>query len=100
MAKSASLTINYLDDSRFHVDVDMIVDFHGWTGDDADPAMRVRATADVTYTGLIVVPGNLDPKPTGLEEVTRVAAEFAELNGYETPEQQGFRYLLRPNIGG
>ena len=95
-ASSTSLTLNYLGDDRFHVDLEMIVDFHGYAGGDANPALRVVASTELQYTGLIVVPGNLDPKPEDEAGVIAAASQFVELASYDPPLKQGFRYLFRP----
>ena len=95
-AKSTSMLLSYVDNDRFRVELEMIVDFHGYLGGDANSAMRVAASTELQFTGLIVVPGNLDPKPADEPAVISVASEFLELSGYDPPLKQGFRYLFRP----
>jgi len=65
-------------------------------GGDANPAMRVAASTELQFTGLIVVPGNLDPKPTDEAAVISTVSQFLDLSGYDPPLNQGFRYLFRP----
>ncbi|MFN7844387.1 MAG: hypothetical protein ACK5N9_21925 [Pirellula sp.] len=95
-ASSTSMLLSYIDNDRFRVELEMIVDFHGYVGGDANPAMRVEASTELQFTGLIVVPGNLDPKPTDEVAVIRTASQFLDLSGYDPPLKQGFRYLFRP----
>ncbi len=95
-ASSASMMLSYIDNDRFHVELEMIVDFNGYLGGDVNPAMRVAASTELQYTGLIVVPGNLDPKPADETAVVSTASQFLDLSGYDPPLKQGFRYLFRP----
>ncbi len=95
-ALSTSMSLSYIDYDRFHVELEMIVDFHGYIGDDANPAMRVAGSTELLFTGLIVVPGNLDPKPADETAVIRTASQFLDLSGYDPPLDHGFRYLFRP----
>ncbi len=95
-ASSTSMLLSYIDNDRFRVELEMIVDFHGYFGGDANPAMRVAASTELQFTGLIVVPGNLDPKPTDEAAVISTASQFLDLSGYDPPLNQGFRYLFRP----
>ena len=90
------MLLSYIDNDRFRVELEMIVDFHGYVGGDANPAMRVGASTELQFTGLIVVPGNLDPKPTDEVAVISTASQFLDLSGYDPPLKQGFRYLFRP----
>ncbi|MGN6547262.1 MAG: hypothetical protein ACTHK7_19575 [Aureliella sp.] len=97
-ANSTTLRLACVDSARFHAELEMVVDFHGYTGDDAEPAMRVAATTELQFSGLIVVLGNLDPSPSSPEEVVALASQFADLSGYDPPLNQGFRYLFRPSV--
>lgn len=95
-ASSSSMLLSYIDNDRFEVELEMIVDFHGYLGGDVNPAMRVSASTDLVFTGLIVVPGNLDPKPADETTVISTASQYLDLSGYDPPLKQGFRYLFRP----
>lgn len=90
------LTLKHIADNRFRASLTAIVDFQGFTGDDVDPEMEVTAETDIEYTGIIIVPDNLFPKPNTPQHVSEVVAQFADLAAYHTPEQDGFRYVMRP----
>ena len=95
-ASSTSMCLSCVDSDRYQVELNMIVDFHEYLGGDANPAMRVAASTELVFTGLIVVPGNLDPKPADETAVISTASEFLELSRFDPPLVQGFRYLFRP----
>lgn len=95
-AAATSMLLSYIGDARFHVELEMMVDFHGYLGGDANPVMRVAASTELQFTGLIVVPGNLDPKPDDEAAVISTASQFLDLSGFDPPLKQGFRYLFRP----
>lgn len=92
------LRLAHKDTCRFHVSVDVIVDFQGCCGGDENPAMPVSARADVPFTGLLVVPANLEPAPANLDEAKEIAAEFVDLATYEEPIRQGHAILFGPRI--
>lgn len=98
-ATSASMSLTFLDADRFRLGLDMVVDFLGYDDGDADPALYVAGVADVSYSGLIIVPGNLFPKPGTVDDVLAVAGDFVNLDSYGPPHFQGFRYVLKP-VGG
>lgn len=93
---STDLSLSYLDTNRFHIRMQMIVDYHGYSGGDANPDMLVAAETEVDYTGLIVVPDNLFPKPSTPQMVNEVAEDFVNLSVYCEPEADRHRFVLRP----
>ena len=95
-ASSTSMMLHYLGDDRFQVDLEMSVDFHGYLGDDANPALPIAASTELKYVGLVVVPDNLEPKPENKKALVALASQFVDLAGYDPPSKQGFRYLFRP----
>ena len=100
VARTAMMTLSYLDDDRFRLALEMTVDFLGYDEGDENPNLYVTGEADVTYTGLIIVPDNLSPKPTTETDVLGIAEAFADLDCYQKPIHQGFRYLLPPQNAG
>jgi hypothetical protein len=53
-------------------------------------------SCEVRFTGVVVVPDNIFPKPTSSEELTEVVSTFLSLDGLAKPENQGFRFLFAP----
>lgn len=83
------LVLHRSGENVFTVCWDMLVDFHGFYGGDANPAMPVHAEVDVQYIGLLITPDNLSPKPTTPTMLRTVASEFVDLTVYEGPEPRG-----------
>jgi hypothetical protein len=90
------LTLKHIADNRFRACLKLVVDFQGFTGDDVDPEMEITAETDIEYTGIIVVPDNLFPKPNTPEQVMEVVSQFANPAAYHSPEKDDFRFMLRP----
>jgi hypothetical protein len=96
-AVNTKLAFRHQRDNLFKVNVDMLVDFHGYYGGDENSAMPIHAEIDVPFIGLLVVPGSLFPKPGNAAELRTVAAEFVDLAVYDGPEpwkKHGF--VFRP----
>jgi hypothetical protein len=93
-----SLPIRHRTENTFSVSMRMEVDFHGYYGGDANPAMPVHAKADLPFTGLIVVPENLFPKPRSSGEVKKVAGRFVDLTAFSDPERRNYSFVFRPLI--
>lgn len=98
VAKSVRLQVLNRSAATFRVLLAMTVDFHGYVGDDRNPEMPVAAEFDIPFTGLIIVPENLFPKPSTVEEAKEVARGFVDIDRYERPERDRHRYVLRPRI--
>jgi hypothetical protein len=96
LASSTDLSLAYLAENRFRIRLEMTIDFHGYIGGDANPEMRVAAETEIEYTGLVVIPENLFPKPLTPQLVKNVASEFVDLSAYHEPEKEQHRFLLRP----
>lgn len=90
------LTLSHVGANRFHVRMEMLVDFHGYLGGDENPDMPVAAETEIEYTGLVIVPENLFPKPSTVEELNEVASPFVDLSAYHEPKQDRFRFVFRP----
>jgi hypothetical protein len=97
-AKHVRLSIQRTSAADFQVSMAMTVNFSGYYGDDENPDLLVSGDVVIPFTGLLVVPDNLFPKPTTVEEVNGVAREFVDLNCYEAPELDRHRYVFQPRI--
>jgi hypothetical protein len=80
----------------FSTKIEMTVDFKGYSGRDEVPTMKVAAIADIPFTGILVVPDNLEPKPTNMDEIKNAASQFVELSCYYDPKQQNHAYIFKP----
>ena len=88
VADRIKLDVNRRSGTQFRVSVEALIDFAGYYGDDQDPAMPVRAEADLPFTGLLVIPDNLSPPPSTPSELSAVACEFVDLSVYGEPESR------------
>ena len=70
---STRLRIGARDGARFDVEMDMVVDFTGDSAADRNPALEVRGRALLPFTGVIVSPDNLQPKPATAGEIASPA---------------------------
>ena len=61
--------------------------------------MAVSGRASVPYTGVIVVPDNLFPKPATPAEVTGIVSSCLDTSLYVAPERAGHAFRLRPLAG-
>jgi hypothetical protein len=61
---------------------------------------RARVEFDITttlnFTGVVVVPGDLFPKPVTAEEVNQAVSQFIALDGLRSAEGENHRFLLAP----
>ena len=96
LASSTKLTLTCLTANRFRLQMAMTVDFHGYTGDNANPEMLVTADAEIEYSGLSIVPENLFPKPDTSELAKDAASQFVDLNLYNEPVWEGHCFILKP----
>jgi hypothetical protein len=97
LATHTTLTLRHRRDNMFSVKVDMLVNFHGYYGEDENPAMPVQAEVEVPFIGLLVIPGNLFPKPNKPAELRKVASEFVDLSAYEEPQPwKTHDFVFRP----
>lgn len=96
LASSTKLALSHLTANRFRAKLSMVIDFHGYTGDDADPAMLVTADTEIEYSGLSILPDNLFPKPSTPDLAKNAASDFIDLNMYDEPVLQGHRFILKP----
>jgi hypothetical protein len=93
-----SLSIRHREGRLFTVAMRMEVDFHGYYGNDANPAMSVYGAADIPFTRLIIVSDNLFPKPLSSDHAKSAAAQFVDLHAFSEPERDNHGFILRPRI--
>ena len=78
------------------LDFDARLDFPGLDRDPV-PGLHLTGRASLQFDGLIVVPGNLSPKPASLDEATALLQQY-----FHTPcvaVDEGRRYVFRPCTG-
>ena len=93
-ARLTNLELRYLGDARFRVVLGLDVGFHGYTGDDEDPAMAISATTDISYRGL-VIGTDLMTRPSS-RAARELAASVVDPDAYHDPEREGRHFILRP----
>jgi hypothetical protein len=79
--------------------MEMVVDLSGYAGPDKNPAMLVRGRAIVPYTGVIVVPENLSPKPHTPEEVSSAVGAYLHTTLLKAPELRRHAFRMEPLAG-
>lgn len=95
-ARQVTLRLRRDGATRFIATMKMVADFHGYAGGDEDPNLSIAAETEIRYFGLIVVKGNLNPKPTTKTKALAVAKEFVDLTTYRDPIDEEWRWLFRP----
>ena len=98
LANHTTLSLRHRVENRFTVAMSMTVDFLGYYGGDENPEMMVHAETDVPFTGLIIIPENLCPKPTTIAELKHIAADFFDLSSFREPERRNRGFILRPLV--
>ena len=84
--------------ARFKVSLAGTVSLEGF--DELDGTnMKFSLESEVNFEGLIVVPGNLIPKPQNESDVLDALAPYAELGAFAPPVLERFRYVLAPVAG-
>jgi len=99
IGKSTRLRIGSRTGNSFDLDMEMIVDFEGYTGKDRNPAMLVRGRSTVPFSGVIVVPDNLSPKPNTPVEMRRAVAAFLDTTLLKGPEPWRHAFRMEPLLG-
>lgn len=95
-ARRVSLKLRRGDGAKFTASMSMIADFHGYDEDDADPNLPVAGEASVDYLGLIIVKGNLFPKPNAEAEAIAAAEQFIDVTKYGPPRDEDWRWVFPP----
>ncbi len=81
--------------ARFRVRMAMTVEFNGYDGTDADPALEVRAECWLPYEGLMV-PARLGNTGISTAHARRLSEEFLDMSGYGHPRGKGRTFPPRP----
>ena len=79
----------------FHVHFGGNFDLEGYDDLDGD-AIAIDTSGSVRFKGLIVMPDNLFPKPSGAAAAVAVAQEFLDLGNLTEPVWDGSRFLFEP----
>jgi len=94
--KLASLSLSRIDGTpRFNVAVDAMLDLEGFDeldGEDVPIVLRCEAE----FTGLVVVPDNLEPAPKTSQEASAVLERFIDLGCFSAPHWDDFRFVFAP----
>jgi hypothetical protein len=81
--------------ARFHVAIAGVLDLEGY-GDLDAKEYELAVQGEATLDNLIVVPGNLFPKPDDPIAARNALGEFIDLSNLTTPEWDRFRYVFAP----
>ncbi|MBI1851485.1 MAG: hypothetical protein HYR85_14185 [Planctomycetes bacterium] len=89
------LTLRRASASTFDVDVALTVDVPRDDGS-LERGVRVETRARVPFEGLIVVSENFEPRLASAEEVVSVASGFLDLEDFQPPRWDRFRWIFAP----
>jgi hypothetical protein len=81
--------------TRFHVAIAGVLDLEGY-GDLDTKGYEIAVQGEATLENLIVVPGNLFPKPGDPVAARTVLGEFIDVSNLSAPEWDRFRYVFAP----
>src|SRR5690606_25285051 len=82
------------DSARFQIALSGSVTLQGYGELDAQNIPLVLH-GEVDFDGVLVVPGNLFPKPSGSADVIRLVEPFLSVCNLGEPEWDRFRYVLK-----
>jgi hypothetical protein len=99
IGKSTRLRIGSRSGNCFELDMEMIVDFLGYTGEDRNQALLVRGRSMVPFAGVIVVPDNLSPKPNRPAEMRRAVAAYLDTTLLTDPQPWCHAFRMQPLPG-
>jgi hypothetical protein len=99
IGKSTRLQIGARSGGTFDVAMEMAVDFAGYKGPDKNSSMLVRGRTTVPFTGVIVVPENLSPKPDTPAKVSSAVATYLDITLLRLPERRGHAFRMEPLTG-
>lgn len=85
------------DSARFEIAISGAFDLQGYGELDAQNIPLVLH-GDVDFDGVVVVPGNLFPKPSDPADVIRLVEPFLCVCNLGEPEWDRFRYVLRAEL--
>jgi hypothetical protein len=81
--------------ARFHVAIAGALDLEGY-GDLDTKGYKLAVHGEATLENLIVVPGNLFPKPSDPVAARDALSEFIDVANLAAPEWDRFRYVFAP----
>jgi hypothetical protein len=81
-AIATHLRVSAREGATFLVDLDLKIAFHGFFGEDADPALPVSAHLRVPFDGVKVHAGLLMPAPGGDAEALALLAPFVDVSAF------------------
>jgi hypothetical protein len=58
--------------------------------------IHLALACEISFSGVIVVPGNLEPKPTNTAQARAVVEPFISTDDFHEPRWDRFRYVLAP----
>ncbi len=93
-----SLAIALKEANVFSIRMKMEVESNKCNAECGKTNARVVAATDVAFTGLLVVPENLDPAPVTVDQAKEVASRFVDLGVYQEPTWEGHTYRFAPLI--
>ena len=64
---------------------------------EVDRSIKVAIRSSVVFAGIVVVRGNLSPKPDSPDAAGEMVAPFLALDGFRSPRLDGWRYLIEPD---
>ena len=80
---------------RFLVNIEAKVDIGGFD-DLGGVGIPISLHGEAVFTGLVVVPENLHPKPDTPQKAVEALSAFISLSELREPEWQEFRYVFQP----
>ena len=78
-----------------HIQGAVVLDLEDLEGE-VTSNLEITFSADLTFNGLIVVPGNLVRKPSGATEATAALAAFIDMSDFDAPEFDEWRWVFKP----
>jgi hypothetical protein len=72
----------------------LVLNIPSLAGETAASSLEIECP--VRFEGLVVVPGGFQPPPTTAQDIAAIAAPFVDLEKFEAPVWDRFRYLLLP----
>ncbi|WP_309084789.1 hypothetical protein [Chelativorans sp.] len=67
-------------------------------GESEPLSLDFSLTSALEFTGLVVVPDNLEPKPETPEQVRQAVSAFMSVDDLRRPSFDKWRYLLEPDV--
>lgn len=88
------LKVTRTEKNHFSVSIDAVADVD--TGND-QRSVPVSIVCSSIFTGIIVVPENLEPKPATVHEVQETVRQFIGLDRLTQPRLDQWRWLFKPS---